>query len=83
MTRTRRAYNKRPIYGGPGYKGIVVSRRDYYEDDGFWTAYHPYKQLCMGHCPSCKRMWIERAKERRKLEKGHAELEIINSELFD
>jgi len=28
-------------------------------------------------------MWIERAKERRKLEKRHAEQEILNSELFD
>lgn len=40
MSRTRRIYNKYPIYSGPGYKGIAVSRKGYYEDDSFWTTYH-------------------------------------------
>lgn len=80
MSRTRRIYNNSPIYGGPGYKGIVVSRKGYYEDDSFWTTYHPYKQLCTGHCPSCKRWQEQRAIERKQREKRYAELEIRNSE---
>lgn len=80
MSRTRRIYNKRPIYGGPGYRGIVISYRGYYEDDSFWTVYHPYRQICMGHCPSCKRQWEQEAIERKQREKRYAELEILNSD---
>ncbi len=44
------------------------------------TTYHPYRQLCTGHCPSCKGWQEQRAIERKQREKSYAELEIKNSE---
>lgn len=75
MTRTRRIYNRRPIEGGPGFKGwmrteireeiLKKNPSKFYnesirpEDDiEFsqcpWVTYHPYRQLCCGHCKRCK-----------------------------
>lgn len=57
MTRTLRAYNKRPILGGPGLKGWIVSNRydPYVIDVAHDFVYRRYGYYCMGNCPSCKR----------------------------
>ena len=84
MSKTRRIYNKRPIEGGPGFKGwisteikneILKSEKKWYNksmrpeegEDPFismtpWMTYHPYRQVCCGHCLSCK----DHAKSKRR-----------------
>ena len=76
MSRTKRIYNKKPIEGGPGFKGwittevkqeILQSEKRWYNksmrpEDGEnpfismtpWMTYHPYRQVCCGHCKHCK-----------------------------
>jgi hypothetical protein len=57
MTRTFRAYNKRPILGGPGLKGWILSNRydPYVSEIAYDYVYRRYGYWCMGNCPSCKR----------------------------
>jgi len=84
LTRTKRAYNKRPIYGGPGFKGWIASQKIKNEDlrdpDAYalpyWIGYDPYRQLCMGHCPSCKKKFEQEKLEREAREKLYSDLEI-------
>ena len=46
MTRTLRAYNKRPLLLGPGYRGWIVSNRIPEQNLFKYTIrdYHPWKQ---------------------------------------
>jgi len=57
MTRTKRIYNKRPLLGGPGLKGWIVSNRGVPEimDLANDYVFRPHGYYCMGNCPSCKR----------------------------
>lgn len=57
MTRTKRIYNKRPLLGGPGLKGWVVSNRNdpVIMDIASDYVFRPHGYYCMGNCPSCKR----------------------------
>ena len=56
MTRTKRIYNKRPLLGGPGLKGWIVSNRGDPEimDLANDYVYRPHGYYCMGNCPRCK-----------------------------
>lgn len=63
MSRTRRAYNLRPL--GGGYSG---------------PTFHPYHQLCMGHCRTCKRHIIKDARQRKRLLRKQFEDEIRNEQ---
>jgi len=76
MTRTKRAYNKRPIYGGPGSKGIIISQRLNEWSD---TVYHPYMQGCMGHCPHCHKGFIKIVWRNKAIERRHVEQEIAHA----
>lgn len=58
MSHTIRAYNKKPLNGGPGYCGWITSNK--ITTLGEWpnvrevVLYHPHAQWCMGNCPHCK-----------------------------
>lgn len=39
-------------------------------------TYHPFWQLCMGHCRICKRQHIENARRRKRREKELTRSEI-------
>jgi len=96
LSRTRRIYNKRPIEGGPGFKGwittevkqeILQSEKRWYNksmrpEDGEnpfismtpWITYHPYRQVCCGHCKYCK----DRMKSKRRRLAYKKELRFVS-----
>jgi len=86
MTHTRRIYNREPLLGGPGLKGIARSTKQWKIGTpitvygmflGYqWYAYHPYKQLCMGRCPVCRRGAKKVSDAAKTLRKRNAMLDI-------
>lgn len=82
MTRTKRIYNKRPLLGGPGLKGWIVSNRGVPEimDLANDYVFRPHGYYCMGNCPSCKRR--DKRDQKRKTAKK-AEIEGILRGLED
>ena len=80
LTRTRRAYNKAPIEGGPGYKGWIKSvydPTDRYMVLGYGlVCYHPWTQFKNLHCIRCR---SQRVRDRAKELKRRAELEVMHA----
>lgn len=79
MTRTKRIYNKRPLLGGPGLKGWIMSNMD---DPDVEELAHDYifrrhGYYCMGNCHSCKR--LDKRDQKRKTAKK-AEVREVSEE---
>ncbi|MCK9568638.1 hypothetical protein M0R72_06835 [Candidatus Pacearchaeota archaeon] len=72
MSHTIRDYHKRPLLGGPGLKGWIMSNLDdprivaIAED---WYIFRRYGAYCMGNCATCKRLKEKRYMGRRQADK--------------
>ena len=86
MTRTKRIYNKRPLLGGPGLKGWIVSNRGDPEimDLAHDYVFRPHGYYCMGNCPRCKRRdkRDQKRKTTKKAEVRQASEEFAPSVVF-
>ena len=79
MSHTIRAYHKRPILGGPGLKGWIMSNLDDPDVVAVAEAYYVfsrYREYCMGHCKHC-RDWRSRVGRRNEMRR-YMQMEVQN-----